>query len=414
MSKAVNQERFAEIAAEQITETSVDAGVFLDRKEYALVFNDPMGRPLQKIYLHNFYQEYEHSDESALQPILQRILQLAREMRGYGTFAEHAANLMPAMLDRWRAQISNFDLQHRFHQPKGLDFRMGMFVVGEYFAIVPCIDSPQSKMYVHSKMLEAWGVSFNEVFDRAYANLMEKTKESQFETYINKNTGKTSCFGSLWNDHYDASRMLLAEGNQFQGLEVDGDTLVALTSEQLLVFGTEDDFGSAVALSKLEKSQDQPHALPPIPLRLSKDGKWSKWRPPTNHPLYHGFLRAENKYLHGIYTKQAEHLNSVYPQLMNEFFVSSFVPCQHVSGQVSSFCTITEGVPCLLPKTEMITFVRLTDGENGDVIATGRWDRIAEIMGERLEKTNEFPARYKVMTFPSEKELAQIGMQPIF
>ena len=59
----------------------------------------------------------------------------------------------------------------------------------------------------------------------------------------------------------------------------------------------------------------------------------------------------------------------------------------------------------LLPKTHKLFLVRQGQG----IVASGDWDRVQEVVGDLLEETDLYPARYRVRAFPSDEQLAAIG-----
>jgi hypothetical protein len=80
------------------------------------------------------------------------------------------------------------------------------------------------------------------------------------------------------------------------------------------------------------------------------------------------------------------------------------------SGNIISYCTLTEGVTTLLPKTDYIMFMRV-EGDRGNMIACGNWDRVAGILGEGFRDLGQYPRRFFCSSFPSEEKLGAIGQE---
>jgi hypothetical protein len=65
-------------------------------------------------------------------------------------------------------------------------------------------------------------------------------------------------------------------------------------------------------------------------------------------------------------------------------------------------------VDALLPVTQKVAFMR--EGDSG-AAALGSWGRVRAIVGVLMEPTARYPARFRVQSFPSKAELAEIGTE---
>lgn len=72
-------------------------------------------------------------------------------------------------------------------------------------------------------------------------------------------------------------------------------------------------------------------------------------------------------------------------------------------GGLRSWSSWTQGVPTLLPRTDIVAVGRAKDGDQHDFVMVP-WRALEAICGARLKATREFPARFLVDDFPSEQE----------
>ena len=125
-----------------------------------------------------------------------------------------------------------------------------------------------------------------------------------------------------------------------------------------------------------------------------------------------GDNRLEADYFEKIYHQQKEQLLADFDQLHQDVFVASFSKALHSTGAVRSVCTLTLGVPTLLPQTDTIMFARVV-GESGSIVAQGKWSRVSGILGDKLKRTDHYPPRFILSENPTEHELLRIGREDL-
>jgi hypothetical protein len=79
------------------------------------------------------------------------------------------------------------------------------------------------------------------------------------------------------------------------------------------------------------------------------------------------------------------------------------------TGSVTSYCTWSEGVDCLLPETEQVVFFRPQSPEDGKLAARGDWNTVRSVAGYLMEPQGLYPERWRVREFPSEEVLKRIA-----
>jgi hypothetical protein len=48
--------------------------------------------------------------------------------------------------------------------------------------------------------------------------------------------------------------------------------------------------------------------------------------------------------------------------------------------------------------------------QSGQVMAGNSWEAVAKVLGEKIEKTDLYPVRYRFVGFPTDAELKAIGV----
>lgn len=113
------------------------------------------------------------------------------------------------------------------------------------------------------------------------------------------------------------------------------------------------------------------------------------------------------------YEDQKAQLDKAYERDAVDVFVATFGAISR-DGEVRSYCTWTETVDSLLPKTELVALVRPTEGTNYDLVLAD-WQAITQRHPGLLQQTPDFPPRFRVTGFPTalfEELLAEKQREP--
>ena len=78
------------------------------------------------------------------------------------------------------------------------------------------------------------------------------------------------------------------------------------------------------------------------------------------------------------------------------------------SGSVHSWCGWSEGVPSLLPRTDVVIMRRSDESEKAVILP---WDTVQRLCGTYMRPTGDEPPRFDVDAFPAAEwsELASAG-----
>jgi hypothetical protein len=111
--------------------------------------------------------------------------------------------------------------------------------------------------------------------------------------------------------------------------------------------------------------------------------------------------------LHGVYRDQAELLQK---ELGEDVFVATFALIQRGEGleNVRSWCTWSEGVPTLMPMTDLVVIAKQrADGEFGPGLML-EWAHLWNVCGHRMQASVDSPSRFMVKSFPDATEWQQL------
>jgi hypothetical protein len=227
----------------------------------------------------------------------------------------------------------------------------------------------------------------------ATANLQERS-DAEYTTL------GPGVFVSGCKDGYASSRLLLPQG--IAALPVRGDpvTMVPVRS-MLLVTGADDKNGlltmAAAAAEALSVSSEP---LSAQSLRLSH-GTWVDFSPdPVEFASLHDLMRGQHL---REYAEQKELLDQLFAQQGDDIFVANYAPMQdRRTGRAFGMTFWADGMSSLLPRADTIAFK-----PQAEVILVP-WDAAMPIVGHRMTRTDDYPIRHRVSSFPSVEELERL------
>ncbi len=302
------------------------------------------------------------------------------------TFLEARDRLLPGVRDRATIESTRWMAEIGGSTPVAVPYRS----LGAGILATVVLDSPTTMMMVNESHLADWEVSFDDALDAAIANLDDATEVARW--------GKvgSGTYFSMWNDDYDVSRLLVAK--VIDGLELSGDPVAFVPHRnRLIVTGSEDAAGLAVAMSRVEEELDQPSQVSAIPL-VRGDGVWEEFAVPADHPAAAGLARlgAMDKAL--AYGATTPLIQSV---LGDEVFVANAILAER-DHEIISTCTWIDA-PCVIPETDRVMFFR--SQEENWLVA---WDDVRSHVGRLMTPTDFYPPRYRIEGFPTSEQLAEM------
>jgi uncharacterized protein YtpQ (UPF0354 family) len=387
-----DQDAFAQFVIDRLREVGVTGSIDYDAEQFQLQIEGEKGSVL---FLNNSYREYctlpaEHRGQ-AVQRFVRGWLQAHKPA------PEEYADILPDILPAVRSRCFFEAARLRMVLGGSDDTFLPYQILDDDLGLGLVYDMPDSMKPVSNRELDDWGVTFYEVLEAACDNLRHVPPQ-----IIGPKEGPgTYVFAT--NDGYDSSRLILRD--LVRQFEVTGDYIaMAPGREMLIVTGSEDAAGLEAMLTLAKKAFQQPRTVSGAALRLQGD-EWTRWMPPTDHPLhdeFHGlWLQSQGH----NYSEQKELLDKLHETRGEQLFVASFMIADHKeTGQRLNFCVWTKGSVSLLPRTEHIVL-----GGQGQATVIAPWDKVIEVAGELLTPLDMYPERYRVEEFPTAQQLAALS-----
>ena len=252
-------------------------------------------------------------------------------------------------------------------------------------------DAPTTMSVVNQDQLDEWGARFADLLPVAVDNLEEQPQ-----------AGWTAVDNRVWTslneDDYDGARMLIPGFLEQTGLA--GELVVIHPNRNLLIVTAVDDVdGIGIACNLALDELDAPSPVSFQPL-VGENGEWRPLILPPTHPAYTEWQRLTCRNHEMNYTSLREPLQQL---VGHDLFVSSYEVAESADGAYVSVSTWTEGVPSLLPRTDLIGLVT----EHGEAI-TADWDSVHRLVTTTLEPTDHYPELWRVMSFPNPSEVSRL------
>lgn len=393
-------DRFARIVQRAMRRAGVDEPIAYDRENFMLIIGT--GGTEGKLYLGNVYQDYCQSPRSQRdKAVLNRIVaSMAEPMTEIPkSFDEIRSQLLPKVRERYYGE--NLKLLGRLEGGEGIQPASQVLV--EHFSLELVIDLPHAMAMVMEPHLQEWGVSFDQCLAVAKENLWKISNE-RWQTIAD------GVYASPWQDSYDASRIALED--LIWQLEVDGDHVVTIpTREIVLVTGSNNEQGLQLVAELTGQYMQKSRGISGRALCL-KDHQWQSFVPPLDHPAGPAFHELILMSDGDIANSQKELLDKIHVKEQQDIFVASYMAVRdESSGAALSFCTWSQDVLSLLPRTERVMLVK-GQGNVDDMKPIGmvKFDELLDICGDRIKPQGMYPERYRVDGFPSEDQISRMEL----
>jgi hypothetical protein len=252
-------------------------------------------------------------------------------------------------------------------------------------------DAPTTMSVVNQSQLEEWGARFTDLLPVAIDNLEEQPQ-----------AGWTAVDNRVWTslneDDYDGARMLIPGFLDQTGLA--GELVVIHPNRNLLIVTAVDDVnGIKIACDLALEDLNAPSPISFQPL-VGRDEDWRPLVLPPSHPAYSQWQRLTCVNDEMIYKSLQDPLQQL---VGDDLFVSSYRLAESPEGSYVSYSTWSEGVPSLLPRTDLIGLVT----EHGEAI-TAEWGAVHRLVTTTMEPTDHYPELWRVMSFPDEADISRL------
>jgi uncharacterized protein YtpQ (UPF0354 family) len=401
LSEKPKRDRFAQRMIEALHAAGLTDESHYDADKFEIVLKAE-GRVYDQVRMNlsNVYAEYQAAPRGKRDEVLQRFARGTLGMEIPTGLAQVREHLVPRVRTHcyyttmsMRIQLQDAPLRPSVYRP-----------LGEHLAVGLAVDQKDGIMEVFGDMLADWGIGVEDAFALARDNL-RRMSAGGFRSLA------PGLFYSPWCDNHDASRLVLDD--LVRDCEVKGDYVAMVPNRDTLLLTGADDVAALQAMLQVADGvlHDKPRPMSGIPVRL-RHGVWEPYAPDEFYPELgpYRFLRLQSQ--SQDYGEQKELLDQLHAKMEKDIFVASFSVIQNKHTEaLLSYCVWADGVEALLPRTEQVFFMRMRGEGEGAVVASAAWEHVVEVVGGSMQQTEDYPPRFRVDGFPTEEELAKLGMQ---
>lgn len=385
-----SKDKFAKQVLRRLQSAGAE-GLRYDAEAFAL-----LGPGDRQFFLSNSYAEFNRLDKSDRQAFFDRLARTwsTMQMAIPDDFEDVRSDLLPAVRSRTYFEV---DMQRIAGdgEPPDIPYE----VIADSLCAGLVYDLPTSMATINQEQLDKWGVTFYEAMEVAKQNLRETTKSF-------------AQIGSLYSmvngDAYDASRLVLHDW--LEKLDLDGDPIAMVPNrETLLTTGADDLEGLTAMIALAKPALDHERSISGAALRFV-DGAWEPWSPPADHPLANDFAELRLQTAGRDYESQKQMLDAKFARQNRDVFVASFSGLQdQTTGRIESYCVWSQGVPSLLPRTDLVLFAAPGPDGKPALAARGSWEQVMEVVGHLMQHEEMYPDRWLASDFPTDDELRRIS-----
>ncbi len=377
------RDEFARDLAKRAAARGVSGWTY-DAEEAALVHPDR-----GKYFVGNSHLEYSAAHRSARGDLREKYLSMMvdppPEVPKLWTMA--AKNLYACLRSRHQMMTTEIECRGEtpaFVKPVARAWKGDLDVVLMY-------DFGNFMAQVMPETAETWGQSLDNLFAIGIGNLSALQRPS----WVPLGDG---LFRVASEVSFDESFALVDE--IFDGLDVPGDAVVALPNRGvLLATGSGSPAGLRKLVAEAQRSlQEEPWPLSGNLLRRVA----GRFQPFTPSPeLARDVRLLELVSLAGTYAEQQLALEQHLEKAGLDVFVAKFdlMGSKAEPGAVRSWCSWAEGVPSLLPQSDIVVLSRHGESEPGEAVIVP-WEALERLCGALLERVEEDPPRFRVNAFP--------------
>ncbi|HLL52274.1 MAG TPA: hypothetical protein VK447_01925 [Myxococcaceae bacterium] len=394
------KQRFVALVLEALSDHGAE-GFEYDAEKFALVSKAEEGADTQRtMFLENFYAEYQAATPEARDAMLERHARLAAGLpEAPKSFALVEPDLLPVVRERVFFTLLELGREDARNAPVYRPF-------GEVMGVGLVWDQPDAIAYITERDLAGWGVTYEQAMESALRNLRRKGGKLVKD--------KNGVCVSIWHDNHDATRVLLPE--VVRGCKVRGEPVVLMPNRNnLIVTGTREPKGLARAAELASGIiEEEPRAMGGWALRLVGDA-YERFMPAPSSPVWGDYQRLVDDSLQRDYAKQKARLDELHEKSGKDVFVATRTRAEAKDGsRYVDYAVQSRGVESLLPRADVLVFVDVDEeglrtGDGVKLKAAGNWEDVRRILGDRLQPVGMFPERYRVTSWPTEAELAEIG-----
>jgi hypothetical protein len=269
------------------------------------------------------------------------------------------------------------------------------------------VDEPTSMAYVTGAQLARWGVTEDEVFANARANLAAGARSLRPEP------GRDSNALIRFVDTGDAyfTSMLLVDGFLAGFSPVTGERPIAFIPDRDNLVVTSIDASLAALYEMVEAEYSgATRSISPLGYTVDDRGAVVPYAPPAGSPLAQTVHRAEVMLAATEYGGQKQALDAAHERDGVDIFVGSLIVAERPGAPLFSVAVWSQGVDTLLPQADVVGF-QPTEPDPGATL-TVPFDIVAA-EAVLLPEPGYAPPRYRVTDWPAEPVMARLRAQAV-
>ena len=398
-------DEFARVCADVLRGRGEVRPIALDEARDRLVVGEAPG-PVSFIHLMHARNEWEAAPPGARPKVLHRRFWSSIRNDTNATTEQVLRGVLPRVRDRaWFSAVRRQAELELGADEAAIDEVMLPFApVNDELAAHLAYELPSSVTEIGPDRLAAWGLSFEQLFERARENLRAASQVPWEEA-------TPGVFVSPFHDSLDATRVVLPE--LFTALAVKGrPVMIAPTHDVVFVTGEDDPEGLQQVAVWTEEALLEPRAHTAIAFRLV-EGKWERWLPAKGHPAFAKLKLLALQTTASAYSRQKEVLEALLESNGHEILVATLRAFRAPSGDVFTACAWQDGLEALLPQTDRIDFVRPGPGNtpSSAKVWSTTFDIARKTLGELMQPIGDLPERWRVKGFPTDAQLEQMALE---
>lgn len=398
-------EEFAQVCADVLKAKGEVRPIKLDAARDRLVVGAPEG-PVSFIHLIHARPEWEAAALGARPRVLHRRFWSSIRTETEATREQVLRGVLPRVRDRaWFSAVRRqAELELGADEEAIDDVMLPFSPINDELAAHLAYELPSSVTEIGPDRLKAWGMTFEQLFERARDNLRRASQAPWEEA-------TPGVFVSPFHDSLDATRVVLPE--LFTAMALKGKPVfIAPTHDIVFVTGDEDPEGLQQIAVWTEEALLEPRAHTAAAFRLV-EGKWERWLPPKGHPAFGKLKLLALQTTASAYSRQKEVLEALLESNGHEILVATLRAFRSPAGDVFTACAWQDGLEALLPQTDRIDFVR--PGPGNTPAAAKVWSTTFDIarktLGELMQPIGDLPERWRVKGFPTDSQLEQMALE---
>jgi hypothetical protein len=381
--------RFAAEVLKVVSRATGVADARYEADDFAVVVRRTGDVQPTRMYLSNVFAESRGSPDAERRERIERFVRImTRERTADDTWAAVRPRLRPVLRPVTYGRVGIKAIPAPLSRP-----------AMPYLSELVVVDSSESMAVVMPTQLDGWGVSAEQVFDAAHANLATIAADSLAQEWPRDRSIVRMVDDG---DGYFAS-LLLSRGWLAAVSERLGSRLLAFAPDNntLLLCSLDSDAHRLYAMVE-EQYRAAPRSLSPVGYVADNDGEVVPYAPPAGHLDHIPATRASAILAASEYADQQRWLAQQYEQARIPMFVATLGVFANDGGAPRTRTAWTDGIPQLLPKSDIISFTR-------DRSLWGHvcWDDVAAAVDLRPEPL-VLPARYRVDDWPPPEILERL------